>query len=113
MAGYAKNLGKAWPLVPPAATPIYLIKVPAYYVLRFDAMLYSNLVNENSDAGHMKCLREPQIPHPCFRSKKSIWFRESLHIADQKVSIAVQEETRLNYCSRVSSTENSWFRGKK
>jgi len=38
--------------------------------LRFDAMLYSNLANENSDAGHMKCSRVPnfacgtEVPHP-------------------------------------------------
>jgi len=37
--------------------------------LRFDAMLYSNLGNENSDAGHIKCSRGlhlahwPQTPH--------------------------------------------------
>ena len=34
--------------------------------LRFDAMLYYNLGNETSDAGHIKCLRGPQVPHPCF-----------------------------------------------
>jgi len=31
--------------------------------LRFDAMC-SNLGNESSDAGHMKCSRGPQVPHP-------------------------------------------------
>ena len=38
---------------------------------RFDAILYSSrLGNENSDAGHIKCLRVlhltrgPKIPHP-------------------------------------------------
>jgi len=31
---------------------------------RFDAMLYSNLVNENSDAGDMKCLRVRRFPIP-------------------------------------------------
>jgi len=39
---------------------------------RFDAMLCSNLGNENSDAGHIKCSRGPhlanglQVLHPCF-----------------------------------------------
>ena len=33
--------------------------------LRFDTMLYSNLCNENSVAGYIKCLRGPQVPHPC------------------------------------------------
>jgi len=33
-------------------------------VLHFGMMLYSNLVNKNSDAGHMNCLHGPQIPHP-------------------------------------------------
>jgi len=38
--------------------------------LRFDTMLCSNLGNENSHAGHVKCLRGPklargpQVPHP-------------------------------------------------
>jgi len=34
-------------------------------VLRFDAMLYSNLSNENCDADHIKCSRGPQVPYPC------------------------------------------------
>jgi len=33
-------------------------------VLCFDAILYSNLSNENSDSDHAKCLRVPQVPHP-------------------------------------------------
>jgi len=33
--------------------------------LRFDAILYSNLSNENSDAGHIKCSRGPQVPNSC------------------------------------------------
>jgi len=38
--------------------------------LRFDAILYSKLGNENSDAGHIKCSPEPHLargseaPHP-------------------------------------------------
>jgi len=38
--------------------------------LRFDAMLYSNMGNKNSDAGNIKCsrgsqlARGPQAPHP-------------------------------------------------
>jgi len=32
--------------------------------LRFDAMLYSNLGNENSETGHSKCSRRSQDPHP-------------------------------------------------
>jgi len=34
--------------------------------LRFDAMLYSSLGNESCDAGHIKCSRGPQVPHPWF-----------------------------------------------
>ena len=30
--------------------------------LWFKAMMYSNLGNENSDAGHIKCSRGPQVP---------------------------------------------------
>ena len=39
--------------------------------LCFDAMLYSNMGNKNSDAGHIKgsrwphLARVPQVPHPC------------------------------------------------
>jgi len=32
--------------------------------LRFDAMFCSKVGNENSDAGHIKCSRGPQVPHP-------------------------------------------------
>jgi len=35
--------------------------------LRFEAMLYSNLGNENYDADHVKCSREPQVHHPWSR----------------------------------------------
>jgi len=31
---------------------------------RFDACLYLKLGNKNSDAGHIKCSRGPQVPHP-------------------------------------------------
>ena len=33
-------------------------------LLRFDAILYSKLGNENSDAGHIKCSRGPRVPLP-------------------------------------------------
>jgi len=36
--------------------------------LRFEAMLYSNLGNQNSDAGHIKCSRWLQARHPWSRS---------------------------------------------
>jgi len=35
--------------------------------LRFEAMLCSNLGNEDSVAGHVKCSRGPQVPHPWSR----------------------------------------------
>ena len=38
--------------------------------LRFDAMLCSWMRNENSDMGHIKCPRGPQVP-PCFTTWKS------------------------------------------
>jgi len=34
--------------------------------LRFHVMLYSNFGTENSDAGHIKCSRGPQVPHSWF-----------------------------------------------
>jgi len=42
--------------------------------LRFDAMLYSNLGNKTSDAGHIKCspgsnlALRPQVPTPVVKS---------------------------------------------
>ena len=36
--------------------------------LYFDAILYSNFGNENSDAGHIKCSCEPQVHHPCLKA---------------------------------------------
>ena len=44
-----------------------LIKLLGYHEARFDVILYSKLGNENSDAGHIKCSRGPQVPHPCAR----------------------------------------------
>jgi len=38
--------------------------------LRFDAILYSKLTNENPDAGHIKCSRGPQVAHPCAKPIK-------------------------------------------
>jgi len=41
--------------------------------LRFDTTLHSNLGNENSVAGHIKCspgshlAHGPQVPHPWFK----------------------------------------------
>ena len=34
-------------------------------------MLYSKLGNENSDAGHIKCSRGPQDPHPAIKRNGS------------------------------------------
>jgi len=33
--------------------------------LRFSAILCSELGNESSDVGHIKCSRGPQVPRPC------------------------------------------------
>jgi len=42
--------------------------LPSKYLLimelRSEAMLYSNLGNENSDADHIKCSRGSQVSHP-------------------------------------------------
>jgi len=43
----------------------YLSKYLLIMEIRFDAILYSKLGNENSDTGHIKCSRGPQVPHPC------------------------------------------------
>jgi len=36
--------------------------------LSFDAILNSKMSNENSDAGHIKCSRRPQVPHLWFKT---------------------------------------------
>jgi len=49
-----------------------LIKYLLIMQLRFGAMFYSNLGNENSDAGHIKCQRGSHlvVPRPsCNRSR--------------------------------------------
>jgi len=43
----------------------YYLKYLLIMELRFDAILYSKLGKENSNAGHIKCSRGPQVPHPC------------------------------------------------
>jgi len=43
----------------------YYLSICLFMQLRFYAMLYSNLRNENSVAGHIKCSRGPQVPHVC------------------------------------------------
>jgi len=37
---------------------------PLIMEFRFDAVLSSSLENENSNEGHIKCSRVPQVPHP-------------------------------------------------
>jgi len=45
--------------------PLFIeFRFDAMLCSRFDAMLCSKLGNENSDAGHIKCSRGPQVPHP-------------------------------------------------
>jgi len=63
--------------------------------LRFDTMLYFNLGNQNSDAGHAKCSRglhfvpRPQVPHPCFRISVRI---ESSTKHNEKVTNMVKKQ---------------------
>jgi len=40
--------------------------------LRFDAILHYKLGNENSDAGHIKCWRRPQVSHPCAKRRENL-----------------------------------------
>jgi len=55
------------------AYAIIIMLVLLIMELRFDAMLYSNLGNENSDAGHIKCSRGPQGPHHGRRQRGGQW----------------------------------------
>ena len=62
---------------------------------RFEAMLYSNLGKENSDAGHIKCSRRPhlargpQVPHPWLtrtrRTKRSLFRIKREALVDKTV----------------------------
>jgi len=45
--------------------PKYLLIVE----LHFDTMLCSNVGNESSDAGHIKCSRWLQVPHPWLKQQ--------------------------------------------
>ena len=60
---------------------------------RFDAILCSKLGNENSDAGHIKCSRGPQVPHPWTGATKSQ--QSQIFSAVSKVY-----ETSTNHISR-------------
>jgi len=44
--------------------------------LRFDAMLYSNLGNENFDAGHSKCSRGPHFARGWLIATLFLWSHE-------------------------------------
>jgi len=44
--------------------------------LRFDAILYSKLGNENSDAGHIKRSHGLPVPHPCLKAMLLVRFTD-------------------------------------
>jgi len=46
---------------------VYYLKHLLIMELRFDAILYTNLGNENSNAGNIKCSRGPQVRQPYCR----------------------------------------------
>ena len=46
--------------------------------LHFDAVLYSNVGNENSDAGHITCLRGLQVPYPCSKARSRLAYNATL-----------------------------------
>jgi len=56
----------------------YYLKYLLVMDLRFDAILYSKSGNENSDAGHIKCSRGPQVPHFWFKELR-VWVDVELH----------------------------------
>jgi len=59
--------------------------------LRFDAMLYSSLGNENSDADHIKRSLGPQVPHTWFSGCYIILFTS--HKFEQKNNVLVKTLT--------------------
>ena len=68
--------------------------------LRFDAILYSTLGNENFDAGHIKCLRGTQVPTPG---------PHELDRQSQPVSgNTVQQVEKLNYLGMVFTSDGRW-----
>jgi len=89
----------------------YLLKTE----LRFDAMLYSSLGDENSDAGHINFSRRPQVPHPCVR--------ESPHFGNEELALESKSEFYLRlgsrgfktrkmflHCSQSVARNKVWFR---
>jgi len=64
--------------------------------LHFDAILYSNLSDENSDVDHIKCSRWPQVPtpldeYPKTRRKVIGRLTNSLNICHTKAMISLVE----------------------
>jgi len=55
-------------------------------VLCFDAMLYSNMDNENSGEDHIKCSRGPQVPHSWSTRIAWYFFLLCLDFSDQTYS---------------------------
>jgi len=64
--------------------------------LRFDAMLCSNLGNENSGTDHIKCSRGPQVPHPWFTTYAVNVFMREVTLNTLKQNFAcILEKGRL------------------
>jgi len=57
----------------------YYLKYLLIRELSFDAILYSKLGNENSDAGHIKCSRGLLVPH--------LWFKTLLKSNKEELDI--------------------------
>jgi len=75
-------------------------------------ILYSKLANENSDAGHIKCSRGPQVPHSCFTQTRLIGIRCAGCVAGgrRKISRSLAHEG-LNQGFRTRQealAENRW-----
>jgi len=64
---------------------------------RFDATLCFDLVNENSDADDIKCLRRSQVPYPCLRRNQS-------SILFQLDDTADSCKTHTNHCRTLCSS---------
>jgi len=57
-------------------------------MIRFDAMLYFNISNENCNAGHIKYSRWPQVSNPWFKSHKFVFKRPKKRFGKQTMQNA-------------------------
>ena len=73
--------------------------------LRFVAMSYSNSGNENADAGHIKCSRGSQFPHPCSKARAEKANKLKTKWLNQNIATSEYSKIRLSQTIVFTKTE--------